>query len=120
MFQQVTVMGRLSGDMEVKSTQNGKVVGNFSIPCTEKWQGGEHTEWFNCKLWGDRAQKIQQYMTKGKNVLVTGTLKSREHDGKKYTDLNVQNVTFGGDSQGSGGKKASKAQADTNLEDIPF
>ena len=101
-FQQMTVMGQLAKDFQIKQTQNGKQVGLFSIPVTEKWEGGEHTEWFNCTVWGDRAQKLAQYLPKGKAVVVTGTLKTREHDGKRFTSLNVDKLQFAGDAKNMG------------------
>ena len=120
MFQQVIIMGKLAKDIEIKNTPSGKTVGSFSIPCNEKWQGGEHTEWFNCKVWGDRANKIAQYMTKGRLVTVTGTLKSRDHDGKRYTDLVVEKVVFGPDSKKPQGESEPTKTAEPSLDDIPF
>lgn len=124
MFQQITVMGRLAKDMEVKQTQAGKPVGVFSIPCTEKWDGGEHTEWFNCAMFGDRAQKVSQYMIKGKAVMITGTLQTREHNGKRFTNLKVDKLQFAGDARNMQQQQSQNQgqghYTDTNLDDVPF
>jgi single-strand DNA-binding protein len=87
---QVTLLGRLGKDAELRSTQSGKQVLNWSMATSEQWkddkgQKQERTEWHNCVMWGNYAAAVAQYMTKGKRLHVTGQLQTR-----KWTDKNGQ------------------------------
>lgn len=68
----VTFSGNIGGDMEVRQTQNGKTIGNFSLPVDQGYGDNKKTSWLRCKVLGERAQKLQQYLTKGTPVTVTG------------------------------------------------
>ena len=118
----VVLLGRLGGDAELKVTQGGQAVSKFSLATSEKWKDKdgelqERTEWHRCVFWGDRAKKLNQYLTKGKQILVEGSIRygSYEKDGVKMytTDINVMNVEFAGDAKNGGGKKESRDDAPT-------
>lgn len=64
--------GNLGGDMEVRHTPAGKAVGDFSLPVKQGFGEYEKTSWVSCKILGDRAVKLQQYLTKGLKVTVSG------------------------------------------------
>lgn len=64
--------GRLGKDMEIRTTQNGKNIGSFSLPVESGWGDNKKTFWVICKMFGDRAVKLQQYLTKGSLVTVQG------------------------------------------------
>lgn len=79
-------IGNLGRDSELRHTQSGQPVLNFSIAITKKWKdanGGkqERTEWVNCVLWGNRGEALAQYLTQGTKVCVEGELRS-----SKFTD----------------------------------
>ena len=66
------------------------------------WGDNKNTVWLDCSLWGDRGERVAQYITKGSQLGVSGELGTREHDGKTYVTLNVREVTLvGGKSDGS-------------------
>ena len=84
----VDLIGNLGSDPEIRYTQDGKQVANFSIATTERWndqQGNqqERTEWHRIVLWQRNAEIAGQYLKKGKKVFISGRLQSR-----KYTDNN--------------------------------
>jgi len=102
----VTLIGRVGRDAELKTIGNGTMI-NFSLATSEKYTAKdgtrkENTEWHNCTMWGDRVTKIAQYITKGKQLAVNGSIHYREveQDGKKlrYTDINVSDVEFIGNN----------------------
>ena len=119
----VMLIGRLGQDAELKTTPNGASYLVFSLATSETWKDKatgekkEKTEWQRCKLWGDRAKSLAQYMVKGKEFFVEGSLEttSFEKDGvKKFvTDVKVSDVRFVGskDSNGPSVAKTSTATA---------
>ncbi len=111
----VILIGNLGRDPEVRYTQSGKVVANFSLATTETWGTGEdrreQTEWHNIVVWGRQAEHVGQYLNKGRRVYVEGRLQTRkwqDRDGNnRYTtEVVAQNVVFldprGGGGQGQG------------------
>lgn len=152
-FNQVTLMGNLTRDPELRQTPNGQSVCSFSLALNRsykdssgEWQ--EMTDYVDIVAWGPLGERVAQYVTKGRPVLVSGRLQSSswEQDGKKRTkvEVNAQDVTFLG-GRGEGGeapagsapassapasKPAAKKKDDVviedigdepiNLDDIPF
>lgn len=84
----VQIIGNLGRDPEVRRTNNGDPVVNFSVAVTESWRDKatgdrkERTEWFNCVIWNEGLCKVaEQYLKKGSKVFLEGQMQSR-----KYTD----------------------------------
>lgn len=145
-FNQVTLMGNLTRDPEVRQIPSGQSVCNFSLALNRsykdasgEWQ--EATDYVDVIAWGALGERVAQYVTKGRPVLVSGRLQSRqwEQDGQKRNKLEVvaSDVTFlggRGDDNGSGnagGGSSSSASSQPssataiddqpiNLDDIPF
>ncbi len=148
-FNQVTLMGNLTRDPELRQTPNGQSVCSFSLALnrsykdkTGEWQ--EATDYVDIVAWGPLGERVAQYLTKGRPALVSGRLQSSswEQDGKKRTKVEVvaQDVTFlGGPGGAGGGDGGSSAPASStkpakkddvviedigdepiNLDDIPF
>jgi single-strand DNA-binding protein len=150
---QVILMGNLTRDPDLRQTPNGQNVCSFSLALNRsykdasgEWQ--EATDYVDCVAWGPLAERIDQYITKGRRVLVQGRLQSRswEQDGQKRSKVEVlaNDVTFldgrGGDSaerdnEASATKAPSPKKKDSktadvviedigdepiNLDDIPF
>lgn len=89
----------------------GTAVVNFSVASSSGYGDKKVTTWVDCALWGNRATALQQYLTKGQKVAITGEHGTREHDGKTYTTCRVDNVTLIGDKQDnqqSGGYQKSQ------------
>lgn len=89
-------VGRVGQPPEVRFTQGGQAVANFSIACNEKWKGKdgadkETTTWVRCSTWGKLAELCGQYLQKGSLVYVEGKLQNREYekDGVKRTSTEV-------------------------------
>ena len=98
---QITVIGRLTKDAEVRYTPSGKAIGSFTVASSSGYGDKKKTHFFNCALWGDRAEKSAQYLLKGTPLTVFGELDLREYDKKDGTkgyslDVNVSNFEFQG------------------------
>lgn len=92
-FQSVTVQGRIAKDPEIK--QSGETtIARFSIPVNYKKKGEDQTEWFNCTAFNKNAELIQNFFPRGKAIIVQGRFETQEYEGKKYTNLIVNDIKF--------------------------
>lgn len=129
-----TFAGRLGRDAEVRHTQSGQSVTGFSIAVDEYVGKGERrTLWVDCSMWGERGEKLAQYLTKGAAVSVSGQVGINTFDGRngpqsKLT-LRVADVTLLGGKQDaprseprpSGGTgPVEHAVDDFDTDEIPF
>jgi len=127
-FNQVTLMGNLTRDPELRQTPNGQSVCSFSLALNRSYKGSdgewqEATDYIDIVAWGPLGERVAQYLTRGRPALISGRLQSRswEQDGQKRSKVEVvaQDVTFlGGRGEGdnSGGGNFSQAPA---AEDKP-
>lgn len=108
-----TASGNLGGDCEVFTTQGGKNIASFSLPVKSGWGENEKTNWVTCKMFGAKADKLPQYLTKGKKIIVSGSfeLEQWEKDGAKHSKpvIIVNDIDFG-DSGKGGGQQAAPQQ----------
>jgi len=96
---QITVVGNLTGDPELRFIQSGAAVVNFTVASTPRtfdrqsneWKDGE-TLFMRCSLWREAAENVAESLTKGMRVIVTGRLVSRswEANGEKRTVTEMQ------------------------------
>lgn len=152
-FNQVTLMGNLTRDPELRQIPSGQSVCSFSLALNRSYKGSdgnwqEATDYVDVVAWGPLGERVAQYVTKGRQVLVSGRLQSRqwEQDGQKRSKLEVValDVTFlgsrgegsadaaagGGQAEPASPKASSKKKKDDavedigdepiNLDDIPF
>lgn len=88
----VVLGGVVGRDMEVRFTQNGKAIGNFSLAVTNGWGENKTTTWVNCVVFGERASKLAPHILKGTKLVVNGRLDVRQYDrndGTKGTSVEV-------------------------------
>lgn len=139
-FNQVTLMGNLTRDPELRQTPNGQSVCSFSLALNRSYKGAdgnwqEATDYIDIVAWGPLGERVAQYLTKGRPALVSGRLQSRswEQEGQKRSKVEVvaQDVTFlggpgGGQGTSGGGEydqtpkptSSSKKKEDVVIEDI--
>lgn len=121
----VILIGRLGRDPELKYTQNQTAVVNMSLATTE-YDGS--TEWHSIQVWNKTAESCAKYLSKGRQVYVEGSLKTRkwkDKDGKdKYsTVVNASSVKFLGQTDGENKVSESESKPVSKPEfndDIPF
>ena len=108
----VILIGYLGQDPEVRYTQNGVPVANFSIATSEQWKDRdgvkqEHTEWHRIVAWNRLAEICGEYLHKGSQVYIEGKLQTRSWDdrdgNKRYaTEIVAQSMTMLGSPRGDG------------------
>lgn len=145
MYQKVIIIGNLGGDPQMRYMPDGTAVTSFSVATNRSWtdrQSGQkvdETTWFRVSVWGKQAETANQYLSKGRRVLVEGVLTpDRETGGPRMWtgqdgtarasfEIRADNFRFlggredgyeggleGDDSIESGGRAAQEE------DDIPF
>ncbi len=96
---QITVVGNLTGDPELRFIQSGAAVVNFTVASTPRTFDRQSNEWkdgdtlfMRCSLWREAAENVAESLTKGMRVVVTGRLVARswEANGEKRTVMEMQ------------------------------
>jgi single-strand DNA-binding protein len=142
---QVTLIGRLGRDPEIRSGQSGVEVANFTIATDETWKDKstgekrERTEWHRIVVFGTLVQIVQKYLNKGDLVVVQGKLQTRKWQDQEGIDRYTTEVvldqyngrlTMLGGSKGSSGGNSDRATSnqaskkpvvqDDDDDEIPF
>lgn len=141
----VIISGNLTRDPEVRTTQSGMPVMSLGIAVNDRRKNGQTGEWedyanfIDCTMFGNRAQNVAQYLSKGQRVMIDGKLRysTWERDGQKRSKIEViiDDLDFqgtrnqGGAPQGGANNAAAYSAPTTPVvdtsssvydEDIPF
>lgn len=139
MYQQITLVGNLGNDPEMRYTPSGVPVASFSLAVNKSWttqdgQRQDKTTWFRITTWRKQAEIISQYLTKGRQVLVVGEIEEArpwtDRDGNPRATLEVtaQIIKFLGNrndvmatpSGDTSSFDENQSSEDLSDEDIPF
>ena len=127
----VFLLGRLGKDPEVRYTQGGTTVANLRLATNERrpdgnggWQ--DATEWHTVVAFGKQADLVKQYLTKGREVFIEGSLRTRQWQDqsgqKRYsTEIVVRDIRFvgGRPAQGQGGAAGGMDRGDDASATVP-
>jgi len=114
----VIIVGNLGRDPEVRYSQAGMAICNFSVAVTERVKDGDAwkdaTEWFRVVTFGKTAENAGQYLQKGRQVYVEGRLRTskyKDKEGVEKTSVEViaNQLTFLGTGGGAGGARKDGA-----------
>lgn len=128
-YQQITILGRSGNDCEMRYTPSGTAVASFRFASNEKWTDGsgqkqERVIWYKVTIWGKPAESLSEYITKGKELLIIGTVTASAYmdkQGKPAASLDVKADTIR--FVGSKGGSSTDPTDSVNVEDsqsIPF
>lgn len=135
MYQKIVVVGNLGSDPEMRYMPDGRAVTNFSVATNRRWNNsdgskGEETTWFRVAVWGNQAEACNQYLAKGRRVLVEGRLVADANTGGPKTfvrrdssvgaafEIAASQVTFLGG--GNGGDGQANDVPEQEEDNIPF
>ena len=121
----VIIVGNLGRDAEVRYTPGGAAVANLNLATTDIWndkagQRQERTEWHRVVVWGKQAETLAEYLTKGKQIYVEGSLQTRQWDdrdgNKRYTtEVRADRIVLlggrGGGGEPGGGDYGSRGSS---------
>ena len=130
-MQILTIAGNVGKQPELRHTQGGDAVLGFSVAVDngkDKQGNKRDATWYDVSLWGKRATALQSHISKGSKLVLTGRPSAREHNGKAYLGISVDDLTFmGGGSSGvgsqdnGGGYDSGPQGGRSDLDDeIPF
>ena len=86
MLNKVILMGRFSADPELRHTQSGTPVASFRLAVDRDFKdkdGSRQTDWLDCVAWRGTAEFISRYFSKGRLVVVEGSLQTRNWTDKE-------------------------------------
>jgi single-strand DNA-binding protein len=140
MYHKIVIVGNLGRDPEMRYTPDGKAVTSFSVATNRKWNNadgsqGEETIWFRVTAWRQLAETCNQYLSKGRQVLVEGRITpDRETGGPRIWtrsdgtpsasfEVTASEVRFLG-GRGESGESSTSYQEtpapDIGEDEIPF
>lgn len=143
---QITIIGNLADDPELRYTQSGVAVTNVRVAVNRRKRNQETNEWedaldgfFTCNVWREQAENVAESLSKGDRVLVLGRLRSRSYDTKEgetrwVTEIEADEVTPSlrwaraevtrNPRGGGGGQRAGAASSPPppppDSDDVPF
>ena len=115
MLNHIVIMGRLTRDPELRSTQSGVNVASFTVAVDRDFggrDGGERqTDFIDCVAWRSTGEFVSKYFRKGSMIVVSGRLQSRkwqDREGNNRTswEISADNVYFGESRRDSGENRA--------------
>ncbi len=122
-FNQAIIVGNMARDPELRTTQNGRSVTSFAVATNRVWQDQngetqEQADFHNIVAWGKLAELADQYLSKGRRVMVVGRLQTRSwegDDGKKNyrTEIVANELNFldrPGDDSGADASESSQSE----------
>src|SRR5688572_5225102 len=145
-FEQTIIIGNVGRDPELRYTQGGVPVVDFSVAVTTRWKDTnsneqkEKTNWYRITAWRGLAEVCGKFGKKGMSVMVTGTVSASSYMGqdgqpRASLDLTARDIQFltraddasggnyssgGGSSSGSGGNYDDYTPPPQDMDDIPF
>lgn len=98
-MQKLIIIGNLTNDPEIRSTQTGKNVCTFTIAVNRKKVSEPQTDFFRINAWNGLADTCARFLTKGKKVAVVGELQARIYEDKQgktrlSLDVSADEVEF--------------------------
>lgn len=109
MLNHITIMGRLTRDPEMRTTQSGVPVASFTLAVDRDYSGAEEkqTDFIDCTAWRHSAEFVTKYFAKGSMAIVKGRLQIdnyTDNDGNKRKSAKViaDNIYFGESKKSSG------------------
>lgn len=125
----IFLIGRLTKDPELKYTQSGTAVCNFTLAVDRRFtsQSGEkEADFISIVVWNKAAENCAKYLTKGRQTAVEGRLQIRSYDGKDgqkrwVTEVVAENVEFlssGQNQSASGGQPQTATNGNSNYGDL--
>jgi single-strand DNA-binding protein len=135
MFSKTIIVGHLGRDPELRYTSGGQSVCSFSVATSRSWtdqngQPQEKTTWFRVTAWGKLGELCNQYLSKGRLVLVEGEVdasawSAQTGEPRASLELTARNVRFLGGRDGAGAPTSGRMGGEMGAphldeEEIPF
>lgn len=132
MYQSITIVGNLGRNPEMRYAADGTPVTNFSVATNRKWTNadgtqGEKVVWFKIAAWRRLAEVCNEYLAKGRQVLVIGELEpakayiGRDGEARANLEVTARLVKFLGGREDAQAEPRAQAEPEPEAHnDIPF
>ena len=118
----VILIGNLGADPEMRQTGSGTAICSFTLATSESWtdkQSGEkqeRTEWHRIKIFGRLGEIAHEYLKKGRQVYIEGSIRTDKFTGKDgvekyFTDIIANEMQMLGSNEGGGGGGGQRSQS---------
>ena len=129
------IIGNLGQDPEMRYTQGGQPVTNFSVATSRRWTGRdgeprEETDWHRIVAWGKLAETCNEYLSKGRTVYIEGRIQTRQYEDREgntryITEIVARDMQMLGsrsrsDGGGGGGGGDDLGGEPIDPDDMPF
>lgn len=123
----IILVGRLTKDPMIQTTNNGTSLLRFNVACRSKFRdedGKQETDFFVCVAWREKAELIHKYCKKGSMLQISGSMGSRNYekqDGTKQTiwEVNVEDFEFLSSTNEENAEKEEKTVTKEKSEATP-
>lgn len=131
MFGQVTLLGNVGSDAEMRYTPAGKAVASFSLAVSRGYGENKKTIWYRISMWDKLAESMTEHILKGKMLLIIGNMDEpnvyqdkKSNEWKASLQVTAREIHFaGGNKDGAsanGGGGHTAVSTEMHDEDIPF
>ena len=124
MYNQVSLIGNLGGNPELRATQTGKAVCNFQMATQDQYS--KEPEWHRIVVWGKTAEACAKFLEKGRKVHVEGKIQYRKYEDRNgvtrtATEIVASKVNFlSGNTSKQSAEEVPTAELEDLNEDAPF
>ena len=126
-YQYTIIIGNVGRDPEMRYTQSGVAVADFSVAVSRRWtdrtsnEQREKTTWFRVSAWRGLAETVNQYVHKGMQVMVTGEVDASAYTGQDGSaratlEITARDIQF----LGRRGEGTDEGSYPSEPEDLPF
>jgi len=120
----VILIGHIGQDAEIRTTQYGNTVANFSLATSKKMKGETETQWHRISLWGKLAEVVVPYLKKGKQISIEGEIQYGSYENKEgqkvyTTTINAYQVELLS-SKSDSNPEPQNQKPEYTEDDIPF
>ena len=122
-YQSITIVGNVGRDPEMRYTPTGKAVTNFSVAVNERRGEQDVATWFKVTCWNGLAETVNQYLTKGRQVLVEGRIAVESwsgRDGQPQSTMTITANTVRFLGRTTAGENNEPTEAEAEEEEIPI
>jgi len=131
-WHQTIIVGNLGNDPELRYLQSGAAVCSFNVAVNESWtdrqtnERRDKTTWYRVSAWNQLGETCNQYLAKGRQVMVVGTVEARGYvnnagEAAASLDMRARDVRFLGGREGDASRGEYDDFAPPNeVDDIPF
>lgn len=127
MLNNITIMGRICNDIELRRTGSGVAVASFTVACDRDFKNGgeKETDFIDCVAWRQTGEFIQKHFAKGRMIVVSGRLQIRnwnDKDGnkRKTAEVVVDSAYFADSKNTSAAPAQTFAPIEEADEGLPF